>query len=54
MTVGSMIVLGIVIAVLAGAVYILIRDHRSGKCSCGCECDFSCCGKCIEIEDEKE
>ena len=38
----------------AGAVYILIRDHRSGKCSCGCECDCSCCGKCVEIEDEKE
>ncbi len=53
MPAGNLIVLGIVIAVIAMAVIVLIRDHRSGKCSCGCKDCCDCCGKCIEVEDKE-
>lgn len=55
MTVGNIIVLGIVILVIAGAIAILIRDHRSGKCSCGCDdCSGCSCGRVtIEEQDDK-
>ena len=56
MTAGSMIVLGIVVLAVGGAIFSLIRGHRSGKCSCGCEgCSCGCsCSECIEIKDGKE
>ena len=54
MTLGNIIVLGIVIAVIGGAIAILIRDHRSGKCPCGCdECDCGCGRVIIEDQDDK-
>ena len=54
MTLGNIIVLCIVIAVIGGAIAILIRDHRSGKCSCGCdECDCGCGRVIIEDQDDK-
>lgn len=54
MTVGNFIALGIVILVIAGAIAILIRDHRSGKCSCGCDGCSGCCGRVtIEEQDDK-
>ncbi len=54
MTVGNLVVLGIVVAVIAIAILVLIRDHRSGKCSCGCDECSGCCSKCIEVEDKKD
>ena len=42
MTTGSLIVIGILVLLVGGAIYSMIREKRSGKCSCGCEC--GCCG----------
>jgi hypothetical protein len=49
-----MIVLGIVILAVGGAIFSLIHGHRSGKCSCGCKGCSCGCGECIEIKDGKE
>lgn len=54
MTPASILVLGVVIAIVAGAIYSVIKSHRSGKCSCGCSnCCNNCkgCEKCIEIKE---
>lgn len=54
MTVGSLIVLGFVALAVVGAILSLVRSHRSGRCSCGCDgCCSGCqkCKKCIEIEE---
>ena len=54
MTAGNIIVLGVVILLIAGAIAILIRDHRSGKCSCGCDDCSDCCCRCVTIEEQDE
>ena len=58
MTVGNIIVLCIVIAVIGGAIAILIRDHLSGRCSCGCDdcsgCSCGCGRLIIEDQDDKD
>jgi hypothetical protein len=51
MTVGSMIVLAIVIAAIGGAVISVVRNHRSGHCSCGCDGCCKNCKRCIEIKE---
>ncbi|MBQ5330035.1 MAG: hypothetical protein J6F31_02160 [Oscillospiraceae bacterium] len=38
------IALILLILVVAGAVYSIIKDMRSGKCSCGHKCGGSCSG----------
>lgn len=49
----------VVLAVLCIAAYIIIRDRRMGKNSCGCNCS-GCGGEClppvvpISIDEEKE
>ena len=53
MSTGDIIVLGVVILLVAGAIVSLVRAHRSGKCSCGCDhCDCGC-GKVLQIKDRK-
>lgn len=54
MTTGSIIVLGIVIAVIAMAIIVTIHDHRSGKCSCGCSECSECCGCCGTVKIEEK
>ena len=47
MTMGSLLVAGVLAILIAGAVVSIILEKRSGKCSCGCDC--GCCGKdCCE------
>ena len=53
MSTGDIIVLGVVLLLVAGAIISLVRAHRKGRCSCGCE-NCSCgCGKVLEIEDKR-
>ena len=54
MTAGSLIVLGFVALAVVGAILSLVRSHRSGRCSCGCDgCCSGCqkCKKCIETKE---
>ncbi|MBO6084503.1 MAG: FeoB-associated Cys-rich membrane protein [Candidatus Methanomethylophilaceae archaeon] len=47
MSSGDLIVLAIVIALAAGAIYVLWNNHRKGKSSCGCNCSgCSKAGQC--------
>jgi hypothetical protein len=48
MSSGDLIVLAIVIALAAGAIYVLWNNHRKGKSSCGCNC--SGCSKTGQCE----
>lgn len=51
MTVGSMIVLAIVVAAIGGAIASLIRSRRAGHCSCGCDGCCKNCHRCIDIKE---
>ena len=54
MSTGDIIVLAVVLVLVAGAIFSLVRSHRSGKCSCGCEdCCNNCCSSVLKIEDGK-
>lgn len=53
MSTGDIIVLGVVVLLIGGAIFTLVRSHRSGKCSCGCEDCCNCCSSVISIEDKK-
>ena len=55
MSTGDAIVLAVVLLLIAGAIFSLVRSYISGRCSCGCDrCSCSCgCGKVVEVEDEK-
>ena len=53
MTVGSVIVLGIIAVAITLAVAILVHDHMAGRTSCGCsDCSGCCnCRKTVDIKD---
>ena len=53
MSTGDIIVLAVIALVIVSAVFIIVRDHLSGKCSCGCK-DCSGCCNCVEIKDEQK
>ncbi len=53
MSTGDIIVLAVIALVIVAAVLIIVHDHRSGKCACGCKECGGCCN-CVEIEDEKK
>jgi len=57
MSSGDLIVLAIVIALAAGAVFVLWNNHRKGKGSCGCNCSgcsgSKTCGSPIVPTDEE-
>ena len=43
------------LAMVAGAVAVLVRDKKRGKCSCGCNC--ACCpmgGRCHGADAAKK
>ncbi len=58
MSSGDLIVLAIVIALAAGAVFVLWNNHRKGRGSCGCNCSgcpsSKTCGSPIVPSDEKK
>ena len=43
MSAGDLLVGAVIALLMIGAVYVLWKDHRKGKCSCGC--NSSCCSK---------
>ena len=43
MNIADIIVLLVIIAVIGTAVWIIRRNKKNGKCSCGCDC--SQCGQ---------
>ena len=53
MSTGDIIVLAVIALVIVAAIAIIVRDHLSGKCTCGCK-DCSGCCNCVEIKDEKK
>ncbi len=42
MTMGDLIVGGIIAVMVILAIYVLIRNKRSGRNSCGCKCSGCC------------
>lgn len=49
---GNLIVGLVIVLMIVAAVYVLYRNRRAGKCSCGCSC--GACGRCgstTDIED---
>ena len=54
MTTGIRIVLGIVAFAVVGAILSMVRSHRSGRCSCGCDGGCSGCQKCRKCIEIKE
>ena len=50
---GTVLVLLILLAVIAGAVVSVVRDRRSGKSGCGCGCQ-SCAmrGECHKKKED--
>jgi len=57
MSVGDLIVIGIIAALALGAVFVLWNDHRKGRSSCGCNCSGcskskSCGSPIVKIDDE--
>ena len=53
MTIGSIIVLGIIVAAIILAIVILVHDHKMGRSSCGCSDCSGCCDCCktVDIKD---
>ena len=49
---GTIIVAILVVAAIVGAAFVLIRDRRSGKCSCGSNC--GCCSGCNKPIEPKQ
>ncbi len=41
---GDIIVIFLLCCLVAGIVYKMVKDRRSGKSACGCDC--SKCGRC--------
>lgn len=35
---GTLVAIGVVALLIAGAIFALVRDKKRGKCSCGCNC----------------
>ncbi len=48
---GNLIVGAVIVLMAAAAVYVLYRNRRAGKCSCGCSCG-ACCRCCNAAETE--
>lgn len=48
---GTAIVLCILIAIVAGIIFKLVKDKKNGKSSCGCDC--SSCGGCCHCSEEQ-
>ncbi len=47
---GDFIVIAVLVILVSGIVYKMIRDKKSGKSACGCDC--SKCGKCCSMKQE--
>lgn len=43
---GTLIVVLILAAIIGKAIYTLIKDRRTGKCSCGASCGSAHCSCC--------
>ncbi len=47
---GDVIIIAVLAAIVAGIVYKMLKDRRSGRSACGCDC--SRCGKCCSVKQE--
>ncbi len=41
---GNLVVGAVIVILLAGAIYYMVRQHRKGISSCGCK-NCNCCGR---------
>jgi len=54
MSAGDLAVGGIILLWVAGAVYILLRNKRKGRSSCGCNCPGCAKGNAPNVTIEEE
>lgn len=50
--IGTILVLAIVVAIAAGAVFVIRKDKKNGKSSCGGNC--AACGGCCHATAQKK
>jgi len=49
----TLIVALVIVAIACGAIFVMIRDRRMGKNSCGCNCS-GCSSKCDSRSTDKK
>ena len=49
MTMGDLIVGGIIAVMVILAIYVLVRNKRKGRNSCGCKCSGCCQSKASNV-----